>query len=194
MTKDNTDLLAGQITTNSWNEAVFDGTSFRTLTISGVRQTGLIYIGSEQPNSLLCDGSAYPSSAYPDLFAKIGTTFGQNGAGTFRVPDFKNRVPRGVGSLINLGEIQQDALIEHDFSLSTNTLGGVNGLSYFSSASTTKPNIVQVSKSATRNQESIGITGSPVSTNNFNNATFTVGKNNTETRVKATGVNFWIYY
>jgi len=49
------------------------------------------------PNRLWCDGSSYPVSTYPLLFDAIGYTFG-GGAGVFRVPDFRGRVPVGAGS------------------------------------------------------------------------------------------------
>jgi microcystin-dependent protein len=43
---------------------------------------------------LLCDGSLYEQSDYPDLYARIGTTFNTGGEGPtqFRVPDMRGRV------------------------------------------------------------------------------------------------------
>jgi len=46
---------------------------------------------------LVCDGTAYNEADYPALFNAIGATFGNNGAGTFRVPDMRGRAPIGVG-------------------------------------------------------------------------------------------------
>lgn len=43
---------------------------------------------------LFCDGASYATSAYPDLFAAIGYTFGGSGA-NFNVPDFRGRTPFG---------------------------------------------------------------------------------------------------
>lgn len=47
---------------------------------------------------LACDGTAYGTTEYPALYAAIGTVFGDNGAGTFRVPDLAGRLPVGIGS------------------------------------------------------------------------------------------------
>lgn len=45
---------------------------------------------------LLCDGAAYSRTEYPELFAAIGTIYGEgDGATTFNVPDLRNRVPAG---------------------------------------------------------------------------------------------------
>jgi microcystin-dependent protein len=46
-----------------------------------------------------CDGRALDPASYPDLYAKIGTTFGQSGA-LFKVPDLRGRVPVGATSTI----------------------------------------------------------------------------------------------
>lgn len=45
---------------------------------------------------LLCDGTTYPGSAYPILFANIDSAYisGSN----FRVPDLRGRVPAGAGT------------------------------------------------------------------------------------------------
>lgn len=47
---------------------------------------------------LVCDGSEYAISAYPELYAAIGNTAGGQSGLTFRVPDLRNRVPRGAGA------------------------------------------------------------------------------------------------
>lgn len=39
------------------------------------------------PGYLLCDGSAVSKATYSELFAIIGTTFGEGNKGTFRLPD-----------------------------------------------------------------------------------------------------------
>ena len=44
---------------------------------------------------LFCDGAAYSTTTYSDLFAVIGTSFG-SGSGTFKVPDLRSRVPVGA--------------------------------------------------------------------------------------------------
>lgn len=55
---------------------------------------GLISIWSSStiPNGwLLCDGTGYATTAYPALYAVIGTTYGSSGG--FQVPDLRKRVP-----------------------------------------------------------------------------------------------------
>jgi microcystin-dependent protein len=50
-------------------------------------------------NWLLCDGSAVSRSAWPSLFAAIGTSYGAgNGTTTFNLPDLKGRVAVGRDS------------------------------------------------------------------------------------------------
>ena len=57
--------------------------------------TILAYSAATAPSGwLLCDGSSYSTSAYPDLFALIQYTFGGSG-GSFNVPDFRGRFLRG---------------------------------------------------------------------------------------------------
>src|SRR5262245_19026075 len=47
---------------------------------------------------LLCDGASYlRSGTYASLFAAIGTTYGSADGTHFNVPDFRGRVPAGVG-------------------------------------------------------------------------------------------------
>src|ERR1700761_2470674 len=41
---------------------------------------------------LICDGSQYATSDYPDLFNRIGYTYGGSGA-NFMVPDMRSRIP-----------------------------------------------------------------------------------------------------
>ena len=47
---------------------------------------------------LLCDGQEISRNDYADLFALIGTNFGEgNGVTTFNVPDYRGRFLRGLG-------------------------------------------------------------------------------------------------
>lgn len=77
----------------------------------GSTPTGLVspYAGVAAPTGwLLCDGTAYDQTLYPDLFAAIGSSYnnasGQASppAGFFRVPDLRSRVPMGAGTGIGL--------------------------------------------------------------------------------------------
>ena len=50
-------------------------------------------------NWLICDGSAVSRSVYADLFAVIGTKYGEgDGSTTFNLPNLKGRVPVGLDS------------------------------------------------------------------------------------------------
>ena len=60
----------------------------------------LPHAGTSAPDGwLTCDGSAVSRTAYADLFAAIGTTWGQgNGATTFNVPDLRRQTLVGAGA------------------------------------------------------------------------------------------------
>lgn len=65
-----------------------------------------MYGGSAAPSGwLICDGSSVSRSTYSALFAVIGTDYGTGlGDGlTFTVPDFRSRVPVGVGTGVGGG-------------------------------------------------------------------------------------------
>lgn len=51
---------------------------------------------------LLCNGDAYSTSTYSDLYGIIGTTFGTSGS-NFKVPDYRQYSPVGVGGTFVLG-------------------------------------------------------------------------------------------
>lgn len=86
------------------------GTSGQVLTSNGTSAPGwsstaslgvapvgsiMIWAGSSAPTGwLLCDGTAYTTSAYPALYAVIGTTYG-TGIG-FLVPNLKGKIPVGL--------------------------------------------------------------------------------------------------
>lgn len=60
------------------------------------------FAGSSVPSGwLLCDGSAVSRSAYPSLFAAIGTTYGVgDGSTTFNLPDSRGRVVAGLDTQV----------------------------------------------------------------------------------------------
>lgn len=67
------------------------------------------FAGSSAPDGfLLCDGDAVSRTTYAELFAEIGTTFGEgDGSTTFNLPDFRGRMAIGVaasGTASALGE------------------------------------------------------------------------------------------
>lgn len=47
-------------------------------------------------NRLLCDGTSYLRTDYPDLFASIGTIYGSIDGTHFNVPDYRGRFPLGT--------------------------------------------------------------------------------------------------
>lgn len=59
-----------------------------------------MFAGSSIPTGyLLCNGSAVSRTTYSALFVVLGTTYGSgNGTTTFNLPDFRGRVPSGVGT------------------------------------------------------------------------------------------------
>ena len=67
----------------------------------GISMVGQIqmYAGSTAPTGwLFCHGQAVSRTTYATLFAAIGTNYGEgDGSTTFNLPDFRGRVPVGVG-------------------------------------------------------------------------------------------------
>ena len=93
---------------------------------------------------LWCDGSSYLRSAWPQLFAVIGTSWGSADLEHFNVPDLRGRVPVGVSpgglpgrpsvrSLAGVGGQEDHELVAgempaHDHGgLTGETLHGVQG-------------------------------------------------------------------
>jgi microcystin-dependent protein len=105
----------------------------------------IAYGGDEVPEGwLLCDGSEVSREAHPDLFAAIGTAWGDgDGAVTFNLPDLRGRFPRGVdhgagrdpnagsrgasagggNSGDAVGTVQSDATARPNSNFTTNTTG-----------------------------------------------------------------------
>lgn len=47
---------------------------------------------------LKCDGSTLNVEDYPELYEVIGTSFGDDGEGTFNLPNVRGRVPAAIGT------------------------------------------------------------------------------------------------
>lgn len=88
---------------------------------------------------LLCNGSAISRTTYATLFSIIGTTFGLgNGSTTFNLPDYRDRMPVGAGTLYGIGGTggSKDAIVvSHTHSLTGGNVSGtfVTGVSTSSS-------------------------------------------------------------
>lgn len=93
---------------------------------------------------LLCNGQAVSRTAYAALFAIVGTLFGSgDGATTFNVPDYRDRMAVGAGSLYPVGTTggNKDAVVvSHSHTATTTTtisnhdhglLGGFGSVSDF---------------------------------------------------------------
>lgn len=76
-------------------------------------KAGFIYplAGSVIPEGfLLCDGAEYGRTEFPELFAAIGTIYGEgDGSTTFNVPNLQTRVPVGAGEGYGLGAVGGEA-------------------------------------------------------------------------------------
>ncbi len=75
--------------------------SFSLAPTGQILPSGVImqYAGSSAPSGwLFCDGSAISRTTYANLFAVVSTTYGTgDGSTTFNLPNFKGRMPVGVG-------------------------------------------------------------------------------------------------
>ena len=73
----------------------FDGANLTG--IEGIPTATIVpWSDSSIPSGFLeCNGQAVSQSTYADLFAIIGTTYGNPGGGNFNVPDLQDNVPVG---------------------------------------------------------------------------------------------------
>src|SRR5210317_692981 len=73
----------------------FDGANLTG--IEGIPTATIVpWSDSSVPSGFLeCNGQAVSQSTYADLFAIIGTTYGDPGGGNFNVPDLQDNVPVG---------------------------------------------------------------------------------------------------
>ncbi len=83
--------------------AVFlaDQISDRTLALAPfVGDYKLSAFDEDNKGWLKCDGRLLQADDYPTLFHVIGTAFGAGGAGTFRLPNCRGRVPGAIGASV----------------------------------------------------------------------------------------------
>jgi microcystin-dependent protein len=78
------------------------------------------YAGNDAPIGwLFCKGDSLSRDEYPDLFDIIGTTYGSTSITTFKVPDFRQRIPMGFDISYNNNDTRMD--------LNLNILGATGG-------------------------------------------------------------------
>ena len=69
--------------------------------------TIISYAGSVPPAGyVMCDGSAYSPSDYPDLYDVIGSMYGTTSEGKFKVPDLRGRTILGTPQLNWVGDFR----------------------------------------------------------------------------------------
>jgi hypothetical protein len=198
------DLTIQTLSNNILYNAIYDGSFWRLEGVSSIILTGMIYMGEDQGNSLECNGTEISRTTYARLFAKIGTTYGVgNGSTTFNLPNYSNRVARGIGSLIALGQLQEDTYKVHSHGINDikgdlYSRGGEIGGSIFitgSNGAFTAGIPSGLSPDITYKENTVS--KFPVFKNSFSSHSAGVTKTNdsgeTETRVKALGTKFWIF-
>jgi microcystin-dependent protein len=82
--------------------------------------------GSAPDGWLLCDGSSYLETDYPELFSVIGTVWG-GGSGSFNVPDLIGRVMIGAGDVYDVadnGGETEHTLIESELAAHNHVASG----------------------------------------------------------------------
>ena len=91
----------------------------------------------------ICNGQSLSIADYPDLYAIIGTTFGNTGSTHFNIPDYRNKFPRGSSNIGGIGGSNVVTLTTtqmpahtHTY-INTETASGSNGIRVASSFSGT---------------------------------------------------------
>lgn len=59
---------------------------------------------------LKCDGRLLQAADYPTLFHVLGDAFGASGAGTFRLPNCRGRVPGAIGASVGATHVMGDVV------------------------------------------------------------------------------------
>jgi len=94
----------------------------------------LVFSGKAAVDSgtVLCDGTSYLKTALPDLYAKIGTTWGSADSLHFNVPDFvtNNVFLRAAGGSVAVATLQSNQNKAH-----THTISGVPAVGTLTAAS-----------------------------------------------------------
>ena len=95
-------------------EVIADGTDYH-VTANAISRCGIIEMwggtySTVPPGSVYCNGQAISRTTFADLFAAIGTIWGDgDGSTTFNVPDFRSVSPIGVGTGSHTGTTTRSA-------------------------------------------------------------------------------------
>lgn len=92
----------------------------------GLSGAVLPFAGANAPTGwLMCDGSAVSRTAFAELFASIGTTYGTgDGSTTFNLPDLRGRVAAGKD---NMGGTPANRLTAAGAGITGTSLGATGG-------------------------------------------------------------------
>ena len=75
---------------------------------------------------LLCDGRTLLVEEYPGLYEVIGNNFGDDGEGTFNLPDLRGRVAAAIGQSIGASHPLGQSLGEEEHTLTINEMPSHN--------------------------------------------------------------------
>lgn len=109
-------LIGNELKVGMIAQLIYDGIQFQLMNPSNSIEIipGMMFDysgGSVPSNFLLCDGAAVSRTTYANLFAAIGTTWGNgDGSTTFNLPDSRRRVTVGSGGTgtLELGNVTGD--------------------------------------------------------------------------------------
>ena len=125
------ELVSGQIA-----QIEYDGVRFQLMNVQAtVPAGGIMAFGRSSPPSgwLAANGATVSRTTYAALFAAIGTAFGAgDGTTTFGLPDLRDRVAIGSGTLYALASTggSKDAIVvSHTHTGTTSTIGNHQHLS-----------------------------------------------------------------
>ncbi len=147
----NFDLRDGELFTSEDSRTLYMHTNSVIAPVSNPAGSILAFGGASAPAGyLLCNGLAVSRTTYADLFASIGTAFGEgDGTTTFNLPDFQGRFLRGVDNSAgldpdkatrtamaaggnsgnNVGSVQSDELKSHSHPFRTANKGSASSYS-----------------------------------------------------------------
>lgn len=170
--------VAGLVTTPTLPVGTSNTAVATTAFVQGIIPTGslMMWSAAAAPTGwLLCNGSAISRVSFASLFSVIGTTYGiGDGATTFNLPNFNNRVPVGAGGLYALGATggSKDAItVTHTHTLSGGSVSGVFVTNVISTTTTVDSavesfganvvnNVTRTTGSATLNNPTVNSAGS----------------------------------